>query len=355
MARLGPLLGAALLSAAMQAPAAEPAPQAGAALRLRVVGGLAGITQYAQLEAPFWTRDLARLSQGRFDADIVPFDRAGVPGMEMLRLLELGVVPFGTVFMSSLSDRYPQYMAADLPGLNPDFAALRRSLAVFRPYLERALREEHGIELLAVYVYPAQVVFCKQPFDGLADLRGRRVRVSSAAQGDFVSALEAHPRHVPFARLAQSMEAGTSECAITGAMPGNAMGLHMYAAYLYPMPISWGMAIFGANGAAWKALPEELRALLRSELPRLETAIWLSAEQETLQGVDCNVGSPRCTTGRRGRMALVPVRPQDEARREDILRTVVLPRWLQRCGARCADLWNRTMGPARGPAVPAKP
>ena len=133
MARLGPLLGAALLSAAMQAPAAEPAPQAGAALRLRVVGGLAGITQYAQLEAPFWTRDLARLSQGRFDADIVPFDRAGVPGMEMLRLLELGVVPFGTVFMSSLSDRYPQYMVAPETWVDPSYSSLENYARFHKP------------------------------------------------------------------------------------------------------------------------------------------------------------------------------------------------------------------------------
>lgn len=346
MRTLTPLLGALLLCAALPVPAdpPPPPPRATAELRLRVVGGLAGITQYAQLEAPFWTRDLARLSLGRFEADIVPFDRAGVPGVEMLRLLQLGVVPFGTVLLSSLADRYPQYTAADLPGLNPDLAALRRSLAAFRPQLEQALREEHGIEPLAVYVYPAQVLFCKQPLEGLADLRGRRVRVSSTAQGDFVAALGARPRFVPFAQLAQSLETGASECAITGAMSGNTLGLHLHANYLYPMPIGWGMAFFGANRAAWQALPEDLRTLLRAELPRLETAIWLSAEQETQQGVDCNLGRTRCTTGRRGQMHLVPVRAQDAARRDEIFRSAVLPHWLQRCGARCAELWSRAKG-----------
>ncbi|MBS0294529.1 MAG: TRAP transporter substrate-binding protein [Proteobacteria bacterium] len=352
MSRLAPLLGALLLCAALPV-WADPPPRAAPELRLRVVGGLGGLTQYAQLEAPFWTRDLPRLSQGRFEADVVPFDRAGVPAVDMLRLLQLGVVPFGTVLLSSLADRYPQYMAADLPGLNPDLATLRRSLAAFRPQLEQVLREDHGIELLAVYVYPAQVLFCKRPLASLADLRGRRVRVSSTAQGDFVAALGAIPRLVPFAQLAQSMEAGASECAITGAMPGNTLGLHLYANYLYPMPINWGMAFFGANRAAWQSLPEDLRTLLRAELPRLETAIWLSAEQESQQGVDCNLGRSRCTTGRRGQMQLVPVRAQDEARRDEVFRSAVLPRWLQRCGARCAALWTRAMVPAQG--LPVEP
>ena len=350
-------LGAALLYGAAQAPAwpSPPAAEPAAHFKLRVVGGLAGVTQYTQLEAPFWTRDLPRLSQGRFTADVVPFDRAGVPGMEMLRLLQLGVVPFGTVLMSSLSAQYPQYTAVDLPGLNPDFAALRTSLAAFRPYLEQALRDGHGIEPLAIYVYPAQVLFCKRPMRGLNDLQGRQIRVSSAAQADFVVAVGAKPVLTPFAQMLRSIEMGASECAVTGSMSGNILGLHAHTTHLHPMPITWGLAIFGANRAAWQALPRELRTLLRAELPKLETAIWLSAEQETAQGVACNIGRPECTTGRRGDMVLVPVSARDEARRSDIFNTVVLPRWIARCGAACADIWRRTIGPARGIAVPAVP
>lgn len=352
--RLARVLTVALLCGGV--PLASPSqPPAAAPFKLRVVGGLAGVTQYTQLEAPFWTRDLPRLSQGRFSADVVPFDRAGVPGMEMLRLLQLGVVPFGTVLMSSLSAQFPQYTAVDLPGLNPDFAALRTSLQAFRPYLDQALREEHGIETLAIYVYPAQVVFCKQALSGLADLRGRKVRVSSAAQGDFMAALGAKPLLTPFSEMVKSIKAGASECAVTGTMSGNILGLHMHTTHLYPMPITWGLAIFGANRAAWQALPQELRTLLQAELPKLETAVWLSAEQDTAQGVACNTGSAQCTTGRRGEMALVPVRAPDEARRREIFDTVVLPRWISRCGASCADIWRRTIGPARGIAAPAAP
>ena len=98
-----------------------------------------GKSSFAALshEEPFWTRELARLSGGKFDADIVPFDRAGVPAGDMLRLIQLGVVPFGTTQMSSLSAPFPQYTAADLAGLNPDMASLKKNVAAFRPYLEK--------------------------------------------------------------------------------------------------------------------------------------------------------------------------------------------------------------------------
>ncbi|MBA4112203.1 MAG: ABC transporter substrate-binding protein [Verminephrobacter sp.] len=316
--------------------------------QFRVVGGLAGISQYTRWEEPFWTRELPRISGGRFRADIVPFDRAGVPGEEMLRLVQLGVVPFGTALLSSLTATFPQYTAPDLAGLNPDIASLRASVAAFRPYLEQTLRKEQGVEVLALYVYPAQVLFCRKPLAGLSDLSGRRVRVSSAGQADFVGALGAVPVHTAFAQIVRSMEAGSMDCAITGTMSGNTLGLHAITTHLHAMPITWGLAIFGANRAAWEALPPDLRALLRQELPRLEASIWEESERDTAQGIACNSGAPSCTAGRKGQMLVVPLSEQDERRRQEIFRQTVLPRWLQRCGPRCTDIWNQTIGAARG-------
>lgn len=323
------------------------------AVKLRVVGGLANVSQFTQLEEPFWTQELARLSQGRFTADIVAFDRADIPGMQMLQLLQLGVVPFGTMLMGHVAAQYPQYAAPDLAGLNPDIASLRTTLGAFRPYLEKSLREQHGIEPLAIYIYPAQVLFCKKPLNGLADLTGRRIRVSSASQGDFVVALGGVPVRTDFGRLMAALNSGALDCAITGAASGNTIGLHTATSHLHTMSLTWGMAIFGANRAAWNALPPDLQALLRTELPRLEARVWQLAERETVMGVHCSQGAPTCAGGALGRMAVVPTSAQDERLRDEIFRATVLPRWLQRCGAVCAPLWRDTIGAARGIALPA--
>ena len=330
--------------------AAEP-PQ----YQFRVVGGLAGVSQYTQWEEPFWSRELPRMSGGRFKADIVPFDRAGVPRDDMLRLLQLGVVPFGTVLMGSMTANYPQYTAPDLAGLNPDSSSLKLSVAAFRPFLEKSLREQHGVQLLALYVYPAQVVFCKKPFAALADLSGRRVRVSSAAQADFVGALGATPVHTAFAQIVSSVQAGSIDCAITGTLSGNGLGLQAVTSHMHAMPLNWGVALFAANLSAWEALPADLRTLLRKELPPLEAAIWEESERDTAQGIACNTGQSACTKGVKSNMVLVPMSAQDERKRQDIFVSTVLPRWLQRCGPRCAEIWNQTIGLARGLPAPDKP
>lgn len=323
-----------------------------AIVRLRIVGGLAGVNQYTRHEQPFWLRELPRLSGGRASADIVPFDRAGIRAQEMLRLVQLGAVPFGTAQLSSSAVQDPELAAPDLAGLNPDPASLRRSVDAFRPYLATMLRERYGIELLALYTYPAQVIFCTKPMRSLADLTGRRVRISGSSQSDWVTALGAIPVQTGFAEIVANVRSGNIDCAITGTMSGNTIGLDKVTSHIFTMPVNWGVAAFVANREAWNALPSDLRALLRHELPRLEDAIWAESAKETGEGIACNIGAPSCADGRKGNMTEVRESPADALKRNEILVRNVLPGWIRRCGPQCAQVWSQTVGPAAGVALP---
>jgi TRAP-type C4-dicarboxylate transport system substrate-binding protein len=342
-------LGAALWMPPAGAQTATKAPAAAAGQHLRIVGGLAGLNQFNRHEEPFWATELARLSGGRHSAEIVPFDRAGIRAAEMLSLMRLGVVPFGTALLAASTTRDPDLGAVDLAALNPDIAALRRNVAAFRPYLETTLRERYNIELLAVYTYPAQVTFCKQPIAGLSSLAGRRVRTSGASQADWVEALGGTSVVTGFAEIMSNMRAGNIDCAITGTMSGHTIGLFESTSHLHTMPVTWGLSVFGANSAAWAQLPADLKALIKRELPRVEQAIWLEAERETGEGIACNTGDAACTShSLKGRMTAVRESPADERQRREIFESVVLPRWLQRCGNACAGTWNQTLAPGSG-------
>ena len=231
-------------------------------------------------------------------------------------------------------------------------ASLKQTVAAFRPYLEKTLRDRHGVEALALYVYPAQVVFCKKAMLSLAALAGRRVRVSSATQADFVGALGGIPVLTEFSQIMSSMASNNTECAITGTLSGNTLGLDQVSTHVYTLPITWGLAIFAANRSAWDALPPGLKALLRQELPKLEATIWSASERDTVEGLACITGAASCNSARRGHMIEVRLSAQDERRRREIFASTVLPRWLQRCHARCAEVWNQTIGPVRAMLAP---
>jgi TRAP-type C4-dicarboxylate transport system substrate-binding protein len=318
-------------------------------VRLKIIGGLADVSQYVRFEEPFWRQRITELTQGRVQAEIAPFDRSGIRAGEMLRLLRLGVVSFGTTVLSVAAAEEPEFNAVDLPALSPDLATLRRTVSAFRPRLEALLRERYGVKLLGIYTYPAQVLFCSRGFTGLGDLAGRRVRTSSVSQSELMEALGAVPVVTPFAEIMNAFRTGQVECAITGTLSGNAIGLHQVTTHVHAMALTWGISIFAANLANWAALPPELRDQIRAGVRELEAEIWRAAERETGEGLACNAGQPHCPPGtRRGSMTIVPVSAADEESRRRLLTGTVLPRWIGRCGQDCVEAWNRHLAPVFG-------
>lgn len=322
-------------------------------IRMRIVGGLADVSQYLRYEEPFWRERISKVTNGRIVAEIAPFDRSGIRGQEMLSLIRLGVVSFGTALLAVVSTEEPEFNAIDLPAVNPDITALRRSVAAFRGHLSETLHERYDIELLGVYVYPAQVVFCRRPFSRLADLSGRRIRTSSVGQSEMFSALGAIPVVIPFAEIVSAIRSGVVECAVTGTLSGNDIGLHEVTTHVHSMAITWGLSIFGANLGTWNALPEWARDTIRTEVAKLEADIWDAADRETGEGLACNSGQPSCQNGRRGNMVVVPVSEADEQQRRQLLTENILPGWVRRCGAECVDAWNKTLASVLG--VRARP
>jgi TRAP-type C4-dicarboxylate transport system substrate-binding protein len=328
--------------------AASPAAAEGGSISVKVLGGLGGVSQYVAFEAPFWTQRVPQLTGGRMRAEITPFDRSGVRGQETLQLLRLGVVPFATALLGLAAADEPELNAIDLPVLSPDQATLRETVALWRPRIELLLRNRYNVQLLAIYTYPAQVVYCQRPFQSLADLYGRRVRVSSVAQAEMVHGLGGTPLVVPFAEIVGAVRAGSVECAITGTLSGNTIGLHEVTTHVSRVAISWGISLFAANMTFWNRLPADLQAALRDGIAGLQEEIWQAAARETEEGLLCNAGAASCDPSRRGRMVVVEDSPGDRTLRAQLLRDTVLPGWVQRCGAECAEAWNHHIAPVRG-------
>ncbi len=265
-------------------------------IHLRVIGGLAVVGQYEGLEKPFWQR-VGTSSEGRVTAEIFPSDSSGLTANEILRLMRLGVVTFGTVLLLQVDQ--PELNVIDLPALSPDMASLRRSVAAYRPRLDEILRSRFGVKLLAIYTYPAQVIFCTRELGGLTDLAGRKVRTSSSDQSRLMSALGAQPSILPFDDILLAVRSGVVDCAITGTMSGKEIRLSDVTSSLYPLAINWGLSLFGVNLAAWELLPNDLQEMLTDGIGKLEQDIWAAAERDTFTGIACDTGNSACPDGQR--------------------------------------------------------
>lgn len=311
---------------------------------LQIIGGLANVNQYTRHEEPFWTSQVTEKTKGQVRASIKPFDKSGVMGNEVLKLVRTGVISYGTILAGVSAGVRPLWSAADLPGMNRDIATLRQSLNAIRPDLERTILNQDGIVVLAMYAYPAQVIFCRDPIEKLSDLSGLKVRVSTVTQSEFLTALGAKPISVPFAEIPLSLKRRVVDCVVTGSMSGYTLGLHELTTHILALPINWGLSIFGANKDSWAALPKGTRDLLRNDLlPKLEQDIWDEANRETDEGLSCLSGNGRCFNGPSGNMTVIRPSVADFALAHRVFTVNVLPSWLRRCDHECEDLWNKKL------------
>jgi len=313
-------------------------------VHLKVVGGLGQTIQYKNFEEPFWDKDLAAHSNGHITAEVTPWDQFGIKGGELLQFTRLGAIMISTVSLSQIASEDPEAAAVDLAGLNPDIPTLRRSIKAYLPTLRDVYRQRYNLELLAVWTYPAQVIFCNKSIGSLADLKGVKVRVASAMHSDFVEGLGGIGVTIPFDGLMDGLKKHVADCAITGAMSGYRLGLFNATTHIDATTVSWGPYVLFANRAAWEHLDPSVRDFLTAQIDDLGNKLWDAADQETQEGLACLTGKGTCHAGTAANMKLVETSDEDRKAVRQSFMKVVAPRWSDRCGAECVANWNQTVG-----------
>jgi TRAP-type C4-dicarboxylate transport system substrate-binding protein len=333
-----------LAFAACAALAAPAAAQNLPATTFNVVGSIGNLSMYTAREVPFWNEQLPAASGGAIRAQVKPFTELGFRGPEIFRLVSNGTLQFATTVLNYNSGEVPMNEAADLVGLVGSVEELQRVVNVFRPQFSQFLEQRYGLKLLGFGSYQAQVIYCRDAFTQISDLRGRKVRASGASQQAFVQHIGGSPINMAFAEVQPALANGVVDCAITGALSGYRSRWHEAARFISPMPINFGLAAQLANLRWWNSLDARVRTLMETELRKLEEAIFDQAKTETQIGINCNTGTGPCPEGQPAAMRLVAVTPADEALRKDALQKAILPAFAQRCGAECVATWNQTIG-----------
>lgn len=326
---------------------AQPLPKT----QLRVVGSISSLPQYKEFEVPFWTIQLKEKSGGAITAEIKGFNEMGLKGPEVLRLMGQGVMEIGATVMGYLASDDPANEMIDMAGLLPDVATARKVTDGLRPFYETLYRDKFGVELLGFGTYPAQALYCNAPLTGLADVKGKKVRVSGRSQSELVQALGGTPVTLAFGEVVPALQNKTVDCAITGTLSGNLAKWNEVTTHLLAMPLSWGQIAYAANAKTWAGFDPRTRALIDAEVKVLEKAVWDAAANFTQQGYECNAGTDKCTLGTKGKMTIVQPSAADVALLKKVLAETTLPTWAQRCSAACVAEFNKVVGPLTGVAL----
>jgi TRAP-type C4-dicarboxylate transport system substrate-binding protein len=353
MKTLTSLLSAAALACAALAPIAAVAADATAAAalpktHLRIVGSLATLGPYKDFEVPFWTQRIPQRSGGALTAEIRGFDQMGMKGPEVLRLLGQGVMEFGAVPMYYLAADDPAIEMIDIAGLEPDVHTARKVTEATRPYYEALLREKFKVELIGIGAFPAQVLYCNGELKGLADLKGKKVRVGGRSQSELVAALGGVPVTMAFGEVVPALQTRTVDCGITGSMSGNLAKWHEVSTHLLALPLGWAQIAYAVNSKTWKSLDPKVRDFIDHEIKALEAGLWAAAGSVTEMGYHCNAGRPECSGGHPGKMKIVQPAGGDLELLRKVGAESMLPKWAARCNDACVAEFNRTVAKVVG-------
>lgn len=198
------------------------------------------------------------LSEGTLKITVYDSGSLGLKDPDMLRILPEG----NAVQVVGLS---PAYLARDVPELPYTLPVgvlpTPEDVLKVQPALERIYREiydRHGIRLAGLVTSPVRTthVWCREPINSLAALRGKKLRVWGKFQVDAFAKLGVPAQIIPQNDLYLAMQTGVVDCAIYPLVFARTISLQEVVknvAYLHPYadpPL--GVVV---SEKAFKALP----------------------------------------------------------------------------------------------------
>ncbi|MBZ4658746.1 TRAP-type C4-dicarboxylate transport system, substrate-binding protein [Desulfacinum infernum DSM 9756] len=314
---------------------------------LRVVGSWNSLTMYKNFEMPFWTEVVP--AELGLKTSMTSLSQITLKGPAVLRQMSMGVFDAVHTVVDYVVDDSPALAGLDLPALATDIADARKVVEAYRPVLEEYLARDFDAKLLSVAPYPAQVIFCRDRINGLADLKGKKIRASGWTTSEFVNAVGATGVTLSFSEVPQALQRGVVDCAVTGSLSGYSAGWGEVSNFVYPLPIGgWDYVIGTMSQATWNSLSPDQQAKLQSLIKeKLEDPAWEVTKKETQEGLDCLSGG-ECPHGTPNKLELVPISEGDRELAKKLLVEAVLPAWSKKVDSSAVSKWNETIGQVVG-------
>ncbi len=284
------------------------------------------------------------------------FQTLGINLAEALRVVRQGTFDVVSAQVGLAARDDPFLEGIDLIGVSTDIDELRAAVNAFREVFNARVEQRFGARVLAIWPFGAQVFFCTQPIRTLDDLRGLRVRSFTASMSSLLERLGATPVTLSFPEVYPALQRGVASCGITSPTSANTGKWPEVTTHLLPLSVSGAIQAHLVNANWWSRLTPAQREEFTTEFRKMEDDLWALARTTNEDATNCSIGLPNCsrTAHQPFNMTLVQVSEADKARLRRISEEVILSEWAGRCNRaypNCAQVWNETIGRARGMSI----
>jgi len=262
----------AAITVAATATAMSAVPAAAASVDLRIAHFVTPLHSVS-IWLENWAKDLEKKSDGQLKFTIFPGAQMGPPPKyyEMARRGQADIVWMVHGFTPGL---FPLTEISNLPFM---FASSEAGVKTLNePEVRKFLDPEHKevVPLLLMTHQPGVIHTARKPVRELADLKGLRLRFSSATIRELITALGATPVGMAPTQMADAMQRGTLDGAFIdygGAGIAFKMGpVTRYTTEIYAFTTSFCICM---NERRFNALSPELQKLIRESMVGVEAAV----------------------------------------------------------------------------------
>jgi TRAP-type C4-dicarboxylate transport system substrate-binding protein len=158
-------------------------------------------------------------------------------------------------------DRFPDNFVLELPGLLPN---IREGTYVYtRLIAANALRGYEDFFVIGAFVTEPESIHSRVPINSIGDLKGKRIRVNNAGEGEALERLGAIPVLMQITKISDAISKGSIDGAAVSISPLSDYGIKRVAVFHYFLETSGAPLALLMNRKRFDALPRAAQDIIR--------------------------------------------------------------------------------------------
>jgi TRAP-type transport system periplasmic protein len=216
---------------------------------------------------------VAEATDGEVVITVHPGGSLGFKGPEMLKAVRDGLVPIGDILLNQQVGEAPFLGIESVPYLASGYDEIAALHAFSRPVYDE-IAAEFNQKILYMVPWPGQAVYSTREIVTLDDLAGLQIRVVDKNGLDFMSALGAAPRQLPWGEVVPALASGAIEGVTTSSSSGVDGKFWEFLGFMNRFNWQSASNMVNVNLDAWNALSPEHQAAIEQVAAELEPVFW---------------------------------------------------------------------------------
>lgn len=206
--------------------------------------------------------DVLKASDGRLKIEVFPAGELPYKNSDVLRALATQQIDIADLAIGPVAGDVPELNVFVLPFICTSMEQFYKAAGPALEIIDKRLTDKFKVRGLAAWTMPPQQIWLKTPVDGIANLKGRKIRTWNRTQVEMLDLFGANGVAITPAEVIPALERGVVDGAITAAIPAYDWKFYEVLKVGYMLNFTMTDQVIAVNQASFDALPPDLKEVI---------------------------------------------------------------------------------------------